>query len=104
MNATSRIIVGLCLLCASTRALAQTSQSYLEGIKALEAKDHVKARPLLMKALQEGANKEETWYALGFVGQYHSTLRRTQRGSPRCVYLRREGSKDLVRILRGGVV
>jgi tetratricopeptide (TPR) repeat protein len=75
MNATSTILVGLCLLCVSTLALAQTSQSYLEGIKALEAKDHVKARPLLMKALEEGANKEETWYALGFVGQYAQDFR-----------------------------
>ncbi|MBU3700054.1 MAG: hypothetical protein FGM33_08610 [Candidatus Kapabacteria bacterium] len=65
----------LAWIAVTAALMAQTSQNYTDGIKALEAKDHVKARPLLMKALEEGANKEETWYALGFVGQYAQDFR-----------------------------
>ena len=66
----SRTLLILIVLTIPTLLAAQTSPSYTAGIKAIEDKDYVTARTMLFKALDESANKEETWYALGFVGQY----------------------------------
>lgn len=43
--------------------------SYKAGMKAIEQKKYPQAKELLFKALEEGASKEETWYALAFAGQ-----------------------------------
>lgn len=69
------LLIGLVVVGAIRPLTAQTSQSYIDGIKAIDAKDYATAKTLLMKALDESANKEETWYALGFVGQYTEDFR-----------------------------
>lgn len=69
------LLIGLLIMGTIRPLTAQTSQSYIDGIKAIDAKDYVTAKTLLMKALDESANKEETWYALGFVGQYTDDFR-----------------------------
>lgn len=69
------LVLAAGILVTASPLHAQTSPSFSEGIKAIEAKDYAKARTLLFKALDESANKEETWYALGFVGQYTEDFR-----------------------------
>lgn len=64
------LLLAVLMLFVGTPVWAQTSESYTKGIQAIEAKDYATARTMLFKALDESANKEETWYALGFVGQY----------------------------------
>jgi len=48
---------------------AQTTASYQQGMQAIENENYAAARGLLIKALDEGADPEMTWYALGFVAQ-----------------------------------
>jgi tetratricopeptide (TPR) repeat protein len=69
------LLIGLLVVGTIRPLTAQTSQSYIDGIKAIDAKDYTTAKTLLLKALDESANKEETWYALGFVGQYTADFR-----------------------------
>jgi tetratricopeptide (TPR) repeat protein len=70
MHRIACVLLPLLLLLITHELSAQALSSYDQAVAAIEAQDFAKAKTLLFKALSEGADKGETWYALGYVAQH----------------------------------